>query len=94
MGSSLPPAAMKRSPTSGPHDTARRIRTGRSAFRRSRAAWLRRLMLAAACLLLSVQLGTADEKTRGKISIWLGYPETLDAFKLEAETSHKKRRSR
>ena len=26
--------------------------------------------------------GTADEKTKGKISIWLGYPETLDAFKL------------
>ncbi len=39
-------------------------------------------MLAAACLLLSVQLGLADEKTKGKISIWLGYPETLDAFKL------------
>ena len=43
---------------------------------------VRRLILAAACLLLSVQLGLADEKTRGKISIWLGYPETLDAFKL------------
>ena len=42
----------------------------------------RRLALVAACLLLSVQFGTADEKTRGKISIWLGYPETLDAFKL------------
>src|SRR5258708_11134920 len=42
----------------------------------------KRLMIAAACLLLSVQLGTADEKTKGKISIWLGYPETLDAFKL------------
>jgi ABC-type glycerol-3-phosphate transport system substrate-binding protein len=26
--------------------------------------------------------GHADEKTKGKISIWLGYPETLDAFKL------------
>ena len=46
------------------------------------ATMLRRLILAAACLLLSVQLGTADEKTKGKISIWLGYPETLDAFKL------------
>src|SRR5437016_7750463 len=46
------------------------------------AIMLRRLVLAAACLLLSVQLGTADEKTKGKISIWLGYPETLDAFKL------------
>ena len=43
---------------------------------------LRRFILAAACLLLSVQLGLADEKTKGKISIWLGYPETLDAFKL------------
>ena len=43
---------------------------------------LRRFILAAACVLLSVQLGTADEKTKGKISIWLGYPETLDAFKL------------
>ena len=43
---------------------------------------LRRLVMAAACLLLSVQLGTADEKTKGKLSIWLGYPETLDAFKL------------
>ena len=43
---------------------------------------MRRLLIAAACLLLSVQLGTADEKTKGKISIWLGYPETLDAFKL------------
>src|ERR1044072_9164415 len=46
------------------------------------AAMVRRFILAAACLLLSVQLGLADEKTRGKISIWLGYPETLDAFKL------------
>jgi len=43
---------------------------------------LRRLVVAAACLLLSVQLGTADEKTKGKLSIWLGYPETLEAFKL------------
>ena len=43
---------------------------------------LRRFILAAACLLLSVQLGLADEKTKGKLSIWLGYPETLDAFKL------------
>ena len=43
---------------------------------------LRRLMLAAACPLLSVQLGVADEKTKGKLSIWLGYPETLEAFKL------------
>src|SRR4030095_4190509 len=46
------------------------------------ATMLRRLVMAAACLLLSVQLGTADEKTKGKLSIWLGYPETLDAFKL------------
>jgi multiple sugar transport system substrate-binding protein len=42
----------------------------------------KRLMIGAVCLLLSVQLGSADEKTKGKISIWLGYPETLDAFKL------------
>src|SRR5262249_61825503 len=27
-------------------------------------------------------LGPADEKTKGKLSMWLGYPETLDAFKL------------
>ena len=51
---------------------------------------LRRLILAAACLLLSVQLGTADEKTRGKISIWLGYPETLDAFKLGARPNSRR----
>ena len=43
---------------------------------------LRRLILVAACLLMSMQLGAADEKTKGKLSIWLGYPETLDAFKL------------
>lgn len=43
---------------------------------------LRRAILVLACLLLSVQLGAADEKTKGKLSIWLGYPETLDAFKL------------
>ena len=42
----------------------------------------RRLMFVAACVLLSVQLASADEKTKGKLSIWLGYPETLDAFKL------------
>src|SRR6267154_1101804 len=54
------------------------------------ATMLRRLLVAAACLLLSVQLGTADEKTKGKISIWLGYPETLDAFKLgQAEFKEK-----
>src|SRR2546423_3841818 len=46
------------------------------------ATMLKRFILAAACLLLSVQLGLADEKTKGKISIWLGYPEPLDAFKL------------
>ena len=51
---------------------------------------LKRLFLAAACLLLSVQLGIADEKTKGKISIWLGYPETLDAFKL-GQAEFKKR---
>ena len=43
---------------------------------------VRRFILAAARLLLSIQLGIADEKTKGKISIWLGYPETVDAFKL------------
>src|SRR5258708_16588227 len=50
----------------------------------------RRLIAAAACLLLSVQLGLADEKTKGKLSIWLGYPETLDAFKL-GQAEFKKR---
>src|ERR1044072_2767324 len=54
------------------------------------ARMVRRFFLAAVCLLLSVQLGLADEKTRGKISIWLGYPETLDAFKLgQAELKKK-----
>ena len=43
---------------------------------------MRRLLLAAACLLLSVQLGAAQSTVKGKISIWLGYPETLEAFKL------------
>ena len=51
---------------------------------------VRRFILAAACLLLSIQLGIADEKTKGKISIWLGYPETLDAFKL-GQTEFKKK---
>ena len=41
-----------------------------------------RLIATAACLILSAQLATADEKTKGKLSIWLGYPETLEAFKL------------
>jgi multiple sugar transport system substrate-binding protein len=43
---------------------------------------MRRFVLAALCLLLSLQFAAADEKTKGKLSIWLGYPETLDAFKL------------
>jgi multiple sugar transport system substrate-binding protein len=42
----------------------------------------RRLIALAAALLLSTQLAAADEQTKGKLSIWLGYPETLDAFKL------------
>ena len=42
----------------------------------------KRLITIAACVLLSAQLATADEKTKGKLSIWLGYPETVDAFKL------------
>ena len=42
---------------------------------------MRRLVLAALCLLLSMQFGAADEKTKGKLSIWLGYPETIEAFK-------------
>jgi multiple sugar transport system substrate-binding protein len=42
----------------------------------------KRLMTITACVLLSAQLATADEKTKGKLSIWLGYPETVDAFKL------------
>jgi multiple sugar transport system substrate-binding protein len=43
---------------------------------------MRRLVLAALCVLLSMQISAADEKTKGKLSIWLGYPETLEAFKL------------
>ena len=42
---------------------------------------MRRLVLAALCLLLFVQISAADEKTKGKLSIWLGYPETIEAFK-------------
>jgi multiple sugar transport system substrate-binding protein len=42
----------------------------------------RRLIALVATLLLSTQLAAADEQTKGKLSIWLGYPETLDAFKL------------
>lgn len=46
----------------------------------------RRLLFTLSALLLSVPLvsgsAVADEATRGKLSIWLGYPETLDAFKL------------
>ena len=43
---------------------------------------IKRLMVLAACLLAFTQIASADEKTKGKISIWLGYPETLDAFKM------------
>jgi multiple sugar transport system substrate-binding protein len=42
----------------------------------------KRLVVMAACLLLPMQFAAADANTKGKISIWLGYPETLDAFKL------------
>ena len=42
----------------------------------------RRLATIAASLLLSTQLASADANTKGKLSIWLGYPETLEAFKL------------
>ena len=42
----------------------------------------KRLIAMAAFLLLSMPFATADEATKGKISIWLGYPETVDAFKL------------
>jgi multiple sugar transport system substrate-binding protein len=43
---------------------------------------IRRLLAVAVCLLALSSVASADEKTKGKISIWLGYPETLDAFKL------------
>jgi multiple sugar transport system substrate-binding protein len=43
---------------------------------------LKKMMGVAAALLLSTQLAVSDEATKGKLSIWLGYPETLDAFKL------------
>lgn len=44
---------------------------------------MRRLLaLAVAVLLLSGPAAWADAQTKGKISIWLGYPETLDAFKV------------
>src|SRR5437879_6350810 len=49
---------------------------------KGRTTMLGRLIVTAACLILSAQLATADEKTKGKLSIWLGYPETLEAFKL------------
>jgi multiple sugar transport system substrate-binding protein len=42
----------------------------------------RRLIVTAAGLLLSTQLATADTQTKGKLSIWLGYPETIEAYKL------------
>ena len=43
---------------------------------------IKRFFAVMACLLLFTQIASADEKTKGKLSIWLGYPETLDAFKL------------
>src|SRR5882757_9703485 len=43
---------------------------------------IKRLLAIAACLLTLTQIASADEKTKGKLSIWLGYPETLGAFKL------------
>jgi multiple sugar transport system substrate-binding protein len=42
----------------------------------------KRLIVTVACLLLSCQFAAADTQTKGKLSIWLGYPETLDAYKL------------
>lgn len=43
---------------------------------------IKRFFAVMACLLLFTQIASADEKTKGKLSIWLGYPETLEAFKL------------
>jgi multiple sugar transport system substrate-binding protein len=42
----------------------------------------KKMMGVTAALLLSTHLAAGDEATKGKLSIWLGYPETLDAFKL------------
>ncbi len=43
---------------------------------------LKKIAAAAAGLLLSTSLAFADANVKGKLSIWLGYPETLEAFKL------------
>ena len=42
----------------------------------------RLIALAAASCCFRPNWPLADEQTKGKLSIWLGYPETLDAFKL------------
>jgi multiple sugar transport system substrate-binding protein len=49
---------------------------------KGREAMFKRLVVMAVCLLLSMSFAAADANIKGKISIWLGYPETLDAFKL------------
>jgi multiple sugar transport system substrate-binding protein len=42
----------------------------------------KRLIYGLLALLVSAGTAVADTATRGKLSIWLGYPETLDAFKV------------
>lgn len=43
---------------------------------------IKRFLAIAAGVVLSTQLAWADPNVKGKLSIWLGYPETLDAFKM------------
>jgi multiple sugar transport system substrate-binding protein len=43
---------------------------------------IKRFLAIAAGIALSTQLAWADPNVKGKLSIWLGYPETLEAFKM------------
>ena len=43
---------------------------------------LKQRIIALVALLLLGQAALADAATKGKLTIWLGYPETLEAFKL------------
>ena len=43
---------------------------------------IKRFLAIAAGIVLSTQLAWADPNVKGKLSIWLGYPETLEAFKM------------
>ncbi len=45
-------------------------------------AWSARALLMAVAIAFSHPAATADEATKGRLSIWLGYPETLEAFRL------------